>query len=298
MTVFPLARLVGSFLLWLMDGEKNLSDFRRTRGKIKGLVITENLTMKSVEGLVITCHVYYEQFADELLDALAQFPKDTIVLLTTPHQELAAGLKAQLTDLGLKNTIKVTPNVGRNFGPLFVEFSRELMKYDSFIHVHSKKSVHSPKFADKWLKRNSDLLLSQRGIERVYQILINKPSIGLVYSDASDLLRGINFRWGRSKSAGSLFFQNREGFEKIKWSGRLSFPAGGMFWVRTESIRPLLEIDWKYEMFPAELGQGDGTLQHAIERMLGALSRSRGFEHGIYFPIEDRFSSEPHSEAN
>jgi lipopolysaccharide biosynthesis protein len=190
---------------------------------------------------------------------------------------------------GHEHDVRVTPNRGRNFGPLFVEFSKDLLKEKSFIHVHSKKSLHSPDFATDWLTRNTDLLLSESGFRRMRGLISADPKIGLVFVDASDLLYGTNFRWGRSLKIAKDTFADRNGFEYIKWSGRLSFPAGGMFWIKTEAIRPMLEIDWNYEMFPLEKGQGDGTMQHALERMIGQLPLSSGFKQASYLKVIGRF---------
>ena len=77
-------------------------------------------------------------------------------------------------------------------------------------------------------------------------------------------------------------FGSFPGFENIKWSGRLLFPAGGMFWVKTDAIRPLLEFPWTYEVFPGESGQIDGATQHGIERVIGELTRARGYKQAAH----------------
>lgn len=49
-----------------------------------------------------------------------------------------------------KIKIKKTPNRGRNFGPLLVEFGHEICGYDLFCHLHSKKSLYSGREQTAW----------------------------------------------------------------------------------------------------------------------------------------------------
>jgi lipopolysaccharide biosynthesis protein len=81
--------------------------------------------------------------------------------------------------------------------------------------------------------------------------------------------------------------------ESVRWSGKLMFPIGGMFWVKTQAIRQLLDIPWRYEMFPEEEGQMDGSLQHSVERLIGELTLANGFAHLLYDSDEDQFLSSP-----
>ena len=50
---------------------------------------------------------------------------------------------------------------------------------------------------------------------------------------------------------------------------------------RISSISQLLEYGWTYEDFPEELGQLDGTMQHTVERLIGAVAHGNGFESAV-----------------
>lgn len=50
-----------------------------------------------------------------------------------------------------------------------------------------------------------------------------------------------------------------------------------MFWFRPKALRPLFDHDWKYEDFPKEPNETDGTILHAIERLYGFTAQDQGY---------------------
>ena len=54
------------------------------------------------------------------------------------------------------------------------------------------------------------------------------------------------------------------------------FPLGNMFWARPGALRPLLELDLAWESYPTEPIAGDGTLVHALERLVPYAARRAG----------------------
>jgi lipopolysaccharide biosynthesis protein len=284
-----LTRKLVSVLYWLLDSEKSLDDFRKNSIFKNREVILEQPLIEPLQALVVTAHVFYPEFAKQLIDSLKDLPGDSRVLATTHSQEIKNYLDVELQLSGNPGDVRLTPNTGRNFGPLLMEFSKELLKVNSFIHIHSKRSPHSPNFSQDWIDRNSKLLLSKGLLERVVSITKSNPGVGVIFADVSDLLWGINFRWGRSQGIAKKFFSSLAGFEEVNWTGRISFPAGGMFWVKTDAIKPLLVQEWSYSDFPEEADQGDGEIQHAIERLVGELPRSLGFDQAIFVQRDNRF---------
>ena len=58
----------------------------------------------------------------------------------------------------------------------------------------------------------------------------------------------------------------------------LDFPSGSMFWARSCTLRPLLDLQLTADEFELESGQEDGTLAHAIERMYFHVCERAGFD--------------------
>lgn len=56
------------------------------------------------------------------------------------------------------------------------------------------------------------------------------------------------------------------------------FPLGTMFWARPSALKPLLDLNLAWEEYPAEPLSNDGTLLHALERMVPYAARHAGLE--------------------
>ncbi|PLX75969.1 MAG: hypothetical protein C0614_10435, partial [Desulfuromonas sp.] len=68
----------------------------------------------------------------------------------------------------------------------------------------------------------------------------------------------------------------RFGLDEIP-SGYFDFPAGSMFWARSEALRPIFDSGLTANDFPEEQGQTDGTLAHCLERFLVPSAQQSGF---------------------
>jgi lipopolysaccharide biosynthesis protein len=56
-----------------------------------------------------------------------------------------------------------------------------------------------------------------------------------------------------------------------------NFPVGTMFWARTAALSPLFELNLNWNEYPVEPIDHDGTILHAIERLIPFVVKHRGF---------------------
>jgi len=54
-----------------------------------------------------------------------------------------------------------------------------------------------------------------------------------------------------------------------------------MFWARRGALTPLYAGDWPWERYPAEPLGHDGSVLHAVERLLPLVARKAGFSPAI-----------------
>jgi GT2 family glycosyltransferase/glycosyltransferase involved in cell wall biosynthesis len=228
--------------------------------------------------IAVHLHLYYTEMAEEFCRYLSNIPTPFHLFVSVPPgrgdpEEVRATFVA-----GLRNcngvTVACPENRGRDVAPFLVEFGRKLLAYDLVLHLHSKRSPHSPKHAG-WRRYLLHYTLGNRAV--VTQILTAfyaDPNVGVFQPPYHPEVRA-QPKWGgnRNKIANQL---HRFGLSYLGDTCP-DFPAGSFFWARTDAIRPLLEGRLAVEDFDEEAGQVDGTLAHALERLLGLVPVLRGY---------------------
>ena len=56
------------------------------------------------------------------------------------------------------------------------------------------------------------------------------------------------------------------------------FPVGGMFIVRSDALASIKDLEMNYDYFPSEPVPIDGTILHAIERILPFIVQKAGYK--------------------
>jgi lipopolysaccharide biosynthesis protein len=67
------------------------------------------------------------------------------------------------------------------------------------------------------------------------------------------------------------------GFQSPDKDASMNFPVGTMFWARTAALKPLIDLNLKWEDYPEEPVAIDGTILHAMERIFGILPGLAGY---------------------
>ena len=239
----------------------------------------QNLSALKPVRIGLHLHIHYQEALYEIVERLrhVRSPMDLLVSVTSPT--VAEEARACLGDYPQGRVdIRVFENRGRDVGPLFSGFGKTILdRYDIIGHIHTKKSVgvySGESFARNWVKfLYANLLADKDGMaDTILQRMTMDDSIGLVFPDDPYIIG-----WA-SNLPHALDLSARMAIDKA-WLPKttFNFPIGMMFWTRTMALRPLFELGLSWDDYPAEPLACDGTLLHAIERLLPRVAEKEGF---------------------
>jgi hypothetical protein len=230
--------------------------------------------------IAIIIHAFYSDYNEIFALLLSFYDFEFTLFITSPYQTVVDDLVERLKKHNVSCTIKIaiTLNRGRNFAPFLVSFGKELRDYDVIGHVHTKKSMHHGKPRYDWgLSSITGVLGSPEYVSFVINELTVKDKYGIVSAEVyQDAIPYYGYHWLRNFEIGNQLAEQL-GLAAIEQKFA-NYPIGGMFWARKESLAKILARDWSYEDFPEEAGQLDGTVQHAIERLLGIACEQAEFK--------------------
>ncbi|MFZ5491986.1 MAG: glycoside hydrolase family 99-like domain-containing protein [Pseudomonadota bacterium] len=220
----------------------------------------------------LVAHWYYFDLFDDLKSQLAR--TDALdVFMTVPEHISSEQIDAITSSLGNVYLIPVK-NRGRDILPFLTALPViESYGYRYLLKVHSKKS---PQRSDGARLRQNALgeLLDPEKIDRVVALFDSDATAGLI-GPPGTLLSLTNGDYVVNNRNHVKTCLSRLGFADAPLN--FDFIAGSMFWARVDALQKLRELALTEDDFEEELGQLDGTLAHAIERLFGYLASRVGY---------------------
>ncbi|EXJ13468.1 rhamnan synthesis F family protein [Imhoffiella purpurea] len=218
----------------------------------------------------IMVHVYFMDLFPEFCRYLARMPMPYRLMISVTSQEARAMVLEQRQALGphAELSVKVVPNRGRDIAPLLVAFRDEIAELDIVGHIHTKKSSYtgSERFGEEWRRHLLDAMLGDESrIRAALAQFAADPGVGIIYPETFPGLPYWAHTWLSNRAHGGELLAAL-GYGDVDFGQYIEYPAGSMFWARTQALRPLLDLGLTLADFPPEQGQTDNTLHHAVER--------------------------------
>ncbi len=216
-------------------------------------------------------HFHYPELVDELLARLGTNRQQVDLRLSTTSEHKEIDLRRRLERAGVSRwQVDLVENRGRDLAPLFTGLGHEVLDdYDVVLHVHGKRSPHvAGDVADRWRNFLWENLIGGRApmMDTICEAFATDDQLGLVAPEDPHLND-----WDLNREDGERLAK-RLGMTQALTT-HLDFPMGGMFWARTSALRHLLDARLQWDEYPPEPLPIDGTMLHALERIIRSRSR-------------------------
>ena len=225
---------------------------------------------RAAQAMVV--HIYYPDLWDEFRDTLSKvdIPYDLFVTITWRGDETLA-LKERILAYFPKAWVMAVPNKGRDILPFMTLVNAGAFAgYRAVAKLHTKKSPHRAD-GDLWRRHLIEGILPETGLAEKLDAFAANADAAFWVADGQHYTGqewwGSNLERTRQVLARS---------EVRMPEGALSFPAGSIYWIKPLMISMLRSLNLHADLFETETAQVDGTLAHAVERVLGFLAMAAG----------------------
>ena len=272
-----------------------MSENRRSSGvnlrwHPKDVLLAKETETWAQQKIAICLHIFYADFVEKFAVCIEHFPCDVDMFVAVSTEKIKRQVELSYASEGKVGKLKVVvaPNRGRNFGPVLVEFGRELLEYDLMCHLHSKKSLYSGREQTQWFDYlNQYLFKDQHVVNCVLRLFDEQPELGMYYPTSFWMMPSWVNHWTCNRSFAEDFIKSWDLDTRHNF---INYPVGGMFWARPNALKQLLEKDYEYEDFPEEPLPNDGSWLHALERVLGLLVEKNDYKQFYYYPPSGQFT--------
>ena len=239
-----------------------------------------NHTYFNYESIVaIQVHLYYDDLIEEIVNKTNKIPIFFDLYISTDSLYKKNKIINYIKNNSKSKNVEVlvVENKGRDVMPFLIQMKNKVKKYKYICHIHTKKSLFID-IGDNW--RNylyNNLLGNENIISEILSEFENNDKLGFSFPEnyyKALLLFGEKL--SNKNKVLMKYLLNKLFKFKFNIGSKIEFPIGNMFWARVNSIYQIFNEDFTNEI-PKELGQKDGTIMHAIERIWLYLVKLNGY---------------------
>lgn len=236
----------------------------------------------SYSDVAIIAYIYYEDTVEQYLKYIKSIPDEVMVFLISSNEKT---LEILIQFALNKKNIQVIKkrNRGRDISALLIS-SREVFQkytYVCFIHDKKAKSKEDQKRIDFWIENLWDNTLKSAGyIKNILQVLEDNLNVGLLVPPEPYIYMQSRMFWYTEYERTKILANELGLTNTIIEEEYPPITLGTVFWCRTCAMKKLFNKQWKFEDFVDEPMPGEGTVSHAVERVLAYLAQDAGYDTG------------------
>ena len=238
--------------------------------------------------VAIHIHVHNLELFDEILERVIHNQGRPTLWISITNPEFETEIERRLDKQSWPDiNIQYWPNRGRNFGPLMQGLGKILdQNYDLYAHLHTKRSPHlDSDFTARWRNFLLDHLLGRSNepvMDQIVSAFERDSDLGLVYPDDPNCIDWTINKPFAKKLMDLLDLDATEQAELMPPKiSSVDYPIGSMFWARSTCLQRLWDNPWPVDQLPKEPLPSDGSILHALERLLPAFCRHAGWKTAV-----------------
>jgi len=220
-------------------------------------------------------HIFTLEYLTPILERLCQNKIRPDLYFSFSNPKLESELSKISEQFGFGVSLHQVPSRGRDMGYFLSELALDLdSRYSVHGHIHTilNEGEHVTALRDF-------LLINLLGntkfpmVDRILSYFVQQPGLGMVFADDPNCLG-----WTDNRDQ-AIALADRLGLPPLP--GAINFPIGSMFWARKGSLRSLYGLGLQWEDYPEEPLPYDGTILHAIERLLPQVCMANGYSYAV-----------------
>lgn len=225
--------------------------------------------------IAVILHAHYPDVALKLIDAVNGMGVAFDLFVTTSRDDVSDAIEQNVPTNAKTVTVFDVENFGRDVMPfLRILDTIKLDEYIAVLKLHTKKTV-GQSYGDAWREEIVDQLIPASSNVASFIARLESTGWGIL-GPSHFLLSDPSRFWGANRARTAKL---RRRFAYTGGANGLEFFAGTMFWFKPAALQNLPEVV-REESWEKEHGQLDGTLAHAVERIVVDVARANGYTIG------------------
>lgn len=237
----------------------------------------------SQKEIAVVIHLHYKDTVKNYFKYIVNIPESIDIYITVSGKATKMRIAECIEYYGIKNCHLIEKNNrGRDISALLVACRNEILEYQYICFAHDKKENSEDKRKDTqyWIEGLwENTIGSTEYIYNIKELFDKSDKLGLLVPPnplTPRLSYAVNDTWGEN------FNLTKKMAEELGLICDISkdkppITLGTVFWCRVDALRKLFLKEWVYEDFPDEPLPVDGTISHAIERILAYVAQDAGY---------------------
>lgn len=236
----------------------------------------------------IIIHLTYPKILKKAFEYIEKIPEEIDIYITSKGEFCIEQIKKYLQQINRKNyKLLIAGERGRDISALLVTCKNILMQYQYLCFVHDNKTRNNlgPDIIGEcqMFARWDNAIKSSEYISQILNLFETHNHMGILIPPvlyAGGIFGTIARTWASSFQATCDLAKKLHLSVDISMDN-YNYSLGTTFWCRPKALKKLFEADWSYEDFQEEPLAPDGTLSHAVERILLYAAQDAGYYSAI-----------------